>query len=140
QHLLRPGMGDLDLVQTEGSDLRQHHAAVHDQPSGMRAKTRVPAPRELSTVSVPLRAATRSSRPRSPEPAAGSAPPTPSSATSTSMQSPPLRTLSRASVACAYFVTFVNASATTKYAAASTAGAGRASRSEERRGGHEWEL
>jgi hypothetical protein len=50
---------------------------------GISARTRVPEPGGLSTSSRPLRDATRSASPRRPEPSHGSAPPIPSSVTST---------------------------------------------------------
>ena len=53
------------------------------QPHGSSAITRVPPPGGLSTASQPPSASTRSERPRSPELREGSAPPIPSSATTT---------------------------------------------------------
>ena len=60
---------------------QQRVLADHD-PHGITPRTRVPPPGGLSTTSVPSSAASRSAIPRSPEPAAGSAPPAPSSAIS----------------------------------------------------------
>ena len=53
---------------------------------GIRARTVVPAPRALASVSRPPSASTRSLRPRSPLPSSARAPPTPSSATAISAQ------------------------------------------------------
>src|SRR5215213_6376742 len=81
---------------------------------GISAWSRVPRPGGLSSDSVPSSAATRSASPRRPDPRATSAPPTPSSATSTVTWPFARRTATVASVACAYFATFVSASDTTK--------------------------
>ena len=54
----------------------------HASATAAQARTRVPPPGGLSTSSAPSSASTRSTSPRRPVPRAGSAPPTPSSATS----------------------------------------------------------
>ena len=81
--------------------------------SGISARTAVPAPGGLSISSVPSRTATRSSRPRRPDPPEGSAPPTPSSETITRSAPFDRATSTRADDACAYFATFVSVSAMT---------------------------
>ena len=74
---------------------------------------RVPPPGGLSTSSRPFSASTRAASPRSPVPPAGSAPPTPSSATTTVAAPFARPMLTVALDACAYLATFVIASATT---------------------------
>ena len=81
-----------------GADLREHlHAGFGEDAReplakqrgvvgehyahGIAARTCVPPPTGLSTEKSPSSAWTRSTRPRSPEPRDGSAPPTPSSST-----------------------------------------------------------
>ena len=77
-------------------------------------------PAGLTTRSVPSSAPTRCSSPVSPLPA-GSAPPRPSSTTSATSTRSSARSGSRSRVASAYLIAFASASATTKYAAVSTA-------------------
>ena len=94
--------------------------------SGNHARTSVPPPGGLCSSSGPSSAPTRSSRPRSPLPPPASAPPRAvvgdlDAATS----SAPRRTVTRACVARACLATFASASATTKYAAVSTAAGSR---------------
>src|SRR5262249_22740165 len=77
--------------------LAQQHLVLGDHDAhGSSAVSVVPRRCSLSMRSVPPWAATRSERPRSPEPAAGVAPPTPSSATETTsrpLTRPALRTI-----------------------------------------------
>ena len=81
--------------------------------SGISARTNVPAPAGLSISSVPS-SARRGRRARGgPSRPAGSAPPTPSSATTTRSTPFDLADLDPADDACAYLATFVSASATT---------------------------
>jgi hypothetical protein len=79
-------------------------------PTGISTWIWVPRSGGLSISRRPLRASTRAARPRSPEPPAGSAPPTPSSATVTSARPLARRTLTVTCEACAYFATFASAS------------------------------
>ena len=58
-------------------------AATSPPTSGISARTRVPCPGGLATSRLPLSAPTRSASPRSPDPRSASAPPMPSSTTST---------------------------------------------------------
>src|SRR5262245_57124090 len=76
------------------------------------ATSEVPFPDGLERVSVPPAAATRS--PSEVSPKAGSAPPTPSSRTSTTTRPLSWATLAESRVADACFSAFVNPSATTK--------------------------
>ena len=70
------------------------------QRTGISAHTRVPAEAGLSSPSRPSRASTRSASPRRPEPREGSAPPIPSSTTST--RAAPLARLIRTSTVEAF--------------------------------------
>jgi len=97
-------------------DLRVHttnRVVGEDYAHGISAWMIVPAPGALVTAMRPPIAATRSSRPRRPEPRAGSAPPTPSSAISTARRPSCRSIVSRTLVAFAYLATFVSASAAT---------------------------
>src|SRR3954469_24442434 len=96
-----------DAFAKEDGVLGEHY------PHGISARITVPRPGTLSTCRRPSRASTRSARPRRPEPFSGSAPPTPSSATSTTAL--PFRRVTRTPTAdaCAYFATLVSASETT---------------------------
>src|SRR5438105_430183 len=88
---------------------------------GRTARRRVPSPGGLAMVSEPSQAPTRSASPLRPEPVPARAPPTPSSLTSTTSEPSSAATFTVACVACAYFATFVSASATVKYAVVSAA-------------------
>src|SRR5947209_4794726 len=72
------------LEQTCDSFTQQHRIIGDDHPHGILALTVVPLPSALVSSSRPSSAATRSESPRSPDPCARSAPPTPSSLTCTS--------------------------------------------------------
>jgi hypothetical protein len=92
------------------------------RPSGSTARTRVGPAAGLSTKSCPSSAVSRSARRARPVPVSGLAPPLPSPTTSTTSPSFGTRhTLTRASEAPECLATLVRASATTKYAVASTA-------------------
>src|SRR5581483_526007 len=109
---LEPGVREQardPLAQEDG--VLGDHDARHE--SGISATTRVPPPGGLSTSRRPSRTATRSARPRSPEPPPGSAPPTPSSATSTTTRPSGAATRTLAPVAPACLTTFASASETT---------------------------
>src|SRR5919204_2266678 len=81
-----------------------------DYPHGIWARMRVPAPGWLSTSRTPSRASTRSTSPRNPEPRVGSAPPTPSSDTSTTARPFRRTTLISTAEASEYLATFASAS------------------------------
>src|SRR5262249_4043541 len=111
------GRDDLEPVvgQETGDPLAQQQRVVRDHYAhGISACTRVPCPGGLSTVSRPSSACTRSSRPRRPDPRAGSAPPTPSSSTSTTTSPFARATLTMTRSARAYFATLVSDSETRK--------------------------
>ena len=78
--------------------------------SGSSTDSRVPPPAGLSSSNRPPSAATRSARPASPLPSPGTAPPTPSSAISTSSRSARSPIEITTLEACAYFATFASAS------------------------------
>src|SRR4051812_41930947 len=94
-------------------------ASARAPESGMYAATRVPPSAGLSTRSRPSRAASRSRRPKKPVPSAR-APPMPSSRTWTTSAPSVTRAVTAACAARACLATLVRASATTKYAVAST--------------------
>src|SRR3954447_26545140 len=83
-----------------------------DHPHGRSARIVVPSPGRLVTWRRPSSASTRSANPRSPVPRRGSAPPAPSSATSTTSVAAESLSFTVACEAPAYFATFVSASVT----------------------------
>ena len=104
---------------------RRRAGDVTDGSSGSVTAIVVPSPGGLFTTSAPLSAAARSCRPSSPVPASVRAPPTPSSCTSTCSSPSWTTALTRALEAPACLTVFVSASATMKYAVASTSGGSR---------------
>src|SRR5512133_3959862 len=102
------------LAEQACESLAQKHAVLGDRYThGISALTRVPPPSGVHTCSRPPSASTRSASPRRPEPRSVSAPPTPSSTTSTTT-CPFVRTIAAvALVACACLPMFVRLSETT---------------------------
>src|SRR4029453_4380123 len=102
-----PGLADhLEAVLLE----QPHHAlpqedriVSHNYAHGIRALSVVPRPRSESISSLPSSTAIRSARPLRPVPLSGSAPPTPSSVTSTTRRPFRRSTPTVAGVAFAYF-------------------------------------
>src|SRR3954447_21393512 len=86
---------------------QQNRVVCDSYAHGISARTVVPLAGGLQTRSFPSTASTRSARPRSPEPLAGSAPPTPSSATCTTRCPLTRLTSTLAHEALAYFAMFV---------------------------------
>ena len=96
---------------------------------GSSAVTTVPEPTGLDTVNTPSKGASRRINPRRPEPAAGSAPPRPSSATRSTRRSARSSTLTSICDAPLWRIALVTSSTALKYSADSSgAGNGRASR------------
>src|SRR5262245_33274663 len=129
-HLAASGRGDslalqlacvFEHVRVAGAEPRQQPGRILDvaeeegetHRTGISATTRVPVPATLSISSRPASVSTRSRRPQSPDPRSGSAPPAPSSATST--RADPFirvtRTVAASAPAC--LTTFASASETT---------------------------
>src|SRR5262249_7864406 len=129
-HLAAPGLGDgpalqlprvLEHVRIAGAEPRQQPGRLLDvageeregHRTGSSASTRVPVPATLSISRRPASVSTRSRRPHSPDPRSGSAPPAPSSWTST--RADPFirvtRTVAASAPAC--LTTFASASETT---------------------------
>src|SRR3954464_2439203 len=109
------GYGEAGVPEQARDALAEQHAVLGERyPHGISACRRVPSPAGLVTRRCPPSASTRSLRPRSPEPPAAFAPPTPSSTTSITT-TPFARTTSTLALdACAYFATLVRLSETRK--------------------------
>jgi hypothetical protein len=112
-----PAAGDdleAGIAEEPGEPLAEQDAVLGDRYAhGISALTRVPPPRGVQILISPPSASTRSARPRRPEPRSVSAPPTPSSLTSTTSW-PFLRARSTvAEVACACFAMLARLSQTT---------------------------
>src|SRR6185437_14177579 len=118
---------DVVVAQQTGHPIPEQDVILGDDYShGSSARIVVGPPRGLVTERRPSSASTRRRRPRRPEPS-GSAPPWPSSRTSSSIASSTRTMLISTRCARACLVALASASAATKYAALSTAGAGRGS-------------
>ena len=101
--------GSADRRRDLGSTRRRDQSATD---VGSRAETVVPVPGGLSIATDPPSASRRSANPVRPEPAAGSAPPRPSSATVSSSTCPRWLTLTRTCVAPACLAVLASASET----------------------------
>src|SRR5439155_14582597 len=89
------------LEQPHDALAHQYRVVGHHYAHGIAAFTVVPSPGRLFISRTPSRAATRSASPRRPDPTVGSAPPTPSSRTSTVTPDAPRSTRTCALVASA---------------------------------------
>src|SRR5215831_14382493 len=117
---------DVEVVRLEQPDQpvpEEGEVFGEDDAHGSSMVTTVGPPGGLVTSSLPSKALSRRSIPRSPLPAPASAPPRPSSSTVMRSNSPSCRRYTRARCAPLCLITLVSASATAKYAADST-GAG----------------
>src|SRR5207247_10909425 len=107
------------LLEQAGDALAEKHGVFGEDDAhgydsrGISATILVPPAGGLSTRRLPSSTATRSASPRRPEPAVGSAPPTPSSATSTTTRPFGAATSTSIDDACACLTTFEIASETT---------------------------
>src|SRR2546430_1674482 len=99
--------------ETRNAFSEQHAVFGERYAHGISALNRVPPPRGVQMRNLPPSASTRSARPRRPEPRSVSAPPIPSSTTSTTICPSSRPTSTVAPVACACFVIFARLSDTT---------------------------